>query len=189
MSQAAIDAFVASAARSKLTPDGVTTAVVTMGIPVNGRDSSTSSTALHFAVANQRRELVVALLAAGADANVKDDGGWTSLWWAAYTSTADILQLLIDSGGSVNEPDDEGITPLIILVKWSDGDSADRLHLLLAQPELDLDAKSEGQTAEEWAEEEDHPELAQAIAAERTRRARWDGLRFVWVTATVTPSI
>jgi ankyrin repeat protein len=188
MSQADIDAFVDSACwGGTLTPEGVI-ASVEKGIPVNGRRSD-GYTALHAAVDSERSDLVVALLAAGADANVKNNNGETPVWWGAAYNTADILQLLIDSGGSVNEPDDEGITPLIILVKWSDGDSADRLHLLLAQPELDLDAKSEGQTAEEWAEEEDHPELAQAIAAERTRRARWDGLRFVWVTATVTPSI
>jgi hypothetical protein len=114
---------------------------------------------------------------------VKKRFGATSLWWGACKTTAGILQLLIDSGGSVNEPDSIGETPLIALVKWSDGDTADKMHLLLAQPELDLDVKFEGKIAEEWAEEKGHPELAAAIGQERAKRARWDGLRAAWVAA------
>jgi ankyrin repeat protein len=114
----------------------------------------------------QRRELVLALLVAGADANVKNNYGWTSVWWGAWFSTADVLQLLLDGGGSVNEPNSSGRTPLIALVSWTRGDVADRLGVLLGRPDLDLDATFEGKAAEEWAEEEGHPELAAAIAAE-----------------------
>jgi hypothetical protein len=182
MSQADIDAFVFSAAwNDTLTPEGVTTAV-TRGIPVNGLHRWAGCTALHKAVAHKRHRLVVALLAAGADANVKSLSGGTSVWWAAHDNTARILQLLIDSGGSVNEPDNFGTTPLIVLVKWSNGDAAARLRVLLARPELDLDAKK-GKTAEQWAQEKGHQDLAQAIAAERSRRQRWNGLRSAWVAA------
>jgi hypothetical protein len=54
-------------------------------------------------------------LAAGADANVKDNYGRTSVWRGALQSTAEILQLLIDGGSSVNESDNYGLTPLIVL--------------------------------------------------------------------------
>jgi hypothetical protein len=74
MSQADIDAFVWAAKIGPLTPEGVTRAVAS-GIPVNGRHSSDSWTALHWAVFLKRRDLVVALLAAGADANVTDNYG------------------------------------------------------------------------------------------------------------------
>jgi ankyrin repeat protein len=189
MSQADIDAFVESVSwRSTLTPEGVAIAV-TRGIPVNGRHSSDyGRTALHWAVYNKRRELAVALLAAGADANVKSNSGWTSLWWAAYTSTADIMQLLIDGGGSVNKLANDGMTPLIALVSWN-GDAAARLRVLLARPELDLDATFKGKTADRWAEEKGHPDLAQAIGEERGRRKRWSALRSAWIAAPVTPSI
>jgi ankyrin repeat protein len=179
---------VRSAYEDTLTPEGVTTAVLSKGISVNSRNKS-NETALHHAVASQRRELVVALLAAGADANVKKRFGATSLWWGAWNTTADIMQLLIDSGGSVNEPDNFGQTSLIVLVRWSNGDAAARLGVLLARPELNLDAKWRGKTAEQWAEEKGHQDLAHAIAAERAGRMRWDGLRFAWIFATVAPSI
>jgi hypothetical protein len=188
MSQADIDAFVNSAGwPSTLTPECVATAV-TLGIPINGRRSWDACTALHCTVYTGRREVVVALLAAGADANAADNDGETLVSWAAYNSTADILQLLLDGGGSVNKPDDDGETPLVSLVCSNRGDVAARLDVLLAQPELDLDAKYYGKTAKEWAEEEHHFELAAAIAEERRRRARWHGLRSTWISATIAPT-
>jgi ankyrin repeat protein len=104
----------------------------------------------------KRREVVVALLAAGADANVKNKFGETAVSWAAYDSTADILQLLIDVGGSVNKPDVDGRPPLITSVRMNLGDLAARLCVLM--PELDLDVTYEGKTAEKWAEEDGCPD-------------------------------
>jgi ankyrin repeat protein len=185
MSQADINAFVNSAFNDTLTPQGVTTAVVTRGIPVNGRHKSAwNVTALHHTVLSKRRELVVALVAAGADANVTNLFGKTPMWWGAAYSTADILQLLINSGGSVNEPDNYGQTPLIALVRYNCNDAPARLQVLLARPELDLDAKYDGRTAEEWAVRRGHPEFAAAIADERRRRVRWSIVRCAWIAAT-----
>jgi ankyrin repeat protein len=166
MSQTEIDDFVASVCNGKLTPEGVTKAVVTRGIPVNGQDCY-GNTALGWAVFYELRELIVALLAAGASANVKDDRFCkTSVWFAAAARTADTLQLLLDGDGSVNEPRKDGQTPLIALVKKNQGDAAARLDVLLARPELNLDATYKGKTAEQWAVEKGHSQLAGAIAAE-----------------------
>jgi ankyrin repeat protein len=181
--QAKIDAFVESARDDTLTPEGVTPAVVTRGIPVNGRDSY-GITALHRAVAAKRCDVVVALLAAGADPNVKNNYGQTSMLWGALQSTADILQLLIDGGGSVNEVTNFGDTPLIMLARANNGGAAARLQVLLACPKLDLDAEYGGKTAEQWAVHTRHVELASAIAQERARRERWSTLRASWVAAT-----
>jgi ankyrin repeat protein len=186
MSQVDVDGFVVSAQNDTLTPEGVTTAVA-RGIPVNGRHSRSGFTALHWAVRPKRRNLVVALLAAGADANVKDKRGRTSAWRGALQSTADILQLLIDGGGSVNEPDNFGQTPLIALVRNNCGDAAARLQVLLACPELDLDATYYDKTPEEWATKLGYMELAAAIAQERRRRMRWNGLRSTWIAAIAAP--
>jgi hypothetical protein len=196
MSQADIDTFAYSAAwNGALTPEGVVVAVETRGIPVNGRSSACGLTALQYAVISKRRELVIALLAAGADPNVKDPDGRTSVCAAAIHNTADILQLLIDGGGSVNEADNVGRTPLIyMLVRGSiNVYTGARLQMLLASPVLDLDAKYKGKTAEEWAVTEGrpelagHPELAAAIAEEQRRRMRWSALRSTWIDATVAP--
>jgi hypothetical protein len=173
MSQDDIDAITSESVYGVLTPQGVTTAVV--------------NSALHWAVYRQHRQLVVTLLETGADANVKNGFGETSVWWAAQDSTADILQLLLDGGGSVNEPKNDGETPLIALVRDNEGDAPDRLGVLLARPELDLDVTYKGKTAEQWAEEEDHFELAAAITTKRYK-ARWDGLRSTWIAAMTTMS-
>ncbi len=184
MSQADIDTFIHSASDDSLTPQGVITAVVLRGIPVNGRNSAWNVTALHRAVIYERRKLVVALLAAGANPNVKNDDGVTSAWWGAYYSTADILQLLIHGGGSVNEADNVGRTPLITLARNNRGDAAARLQVLLRCPKLDLNTKYDGMTAEEWAVRKGYPELAAAIADERHRRVRWSTVRCAWIAAT-----
>jgi ankyrin repeat protein len=133
--------------------------------------------------------LVVALLAAGADADMKDDDGWTSVWVGAVESTADILQLLIDSGGNANESCNYGQTLLLALVKYNYGDAAARLQVLLACPDLDLDAEFGGKTAQEWAVRKGRSQLALAIAEERSTRERWSALRAAWVAATATPSV
>jgi ankyrin repeat protein len=187
-SQADIDAFVMSAYTGTLTPQEVKIAVASRGIPVNERHSTWGWTALHWAVRCKRFELVVALLAAGASPNVTDDHSLTSVWWAAYDGTADILQLLIDGGGggSVNELNGYGITPLIALAGNNCGDAAARLQVLLACSELDLDATYDGKTAEECAMDSGHSQLAVAIAEERVRRERWSALRASWIGVAVT---
>jgi hypothetical protein len=183
MSLKDINAFVDSAFNDTLTPAGVATAVGTRGILVNGHSSTCGWTALHWAVRWRRRELVVALLAAGANANGKGIHASTSVLWGAAWSTADILQLLLDAGGSVNEATNSDITPLIALVKWNRDDAAARLQVLFACLELDLDAEYEGRTAEQWAAKLGYMELAVAIADERRRRMRWSVLRVAWIAA------
>jgi ankyrin repeat protein len=183
MSQAEINSFVESACVGTLTPEGVTSAVITKGIPVNGQHvNDFGNTALHYAVLCKHSQVVVALLAAGADASKKNLVGETSIWEGAAYSTAHILQLLIDGGGSVNEPDNFGQTPLIALVRYNFGNVAARLQVLLACIELDLHATYDGKTAEEWAVHMGYSDLAVAIA----EGARWVGLRAAWIGVAVT---
>ncbi len=85
--------------------------------------------------------------------------------WAARSSTAEILQLLIESGGHVNAGR-YGPAPIASLLKHKKGDMAARLKVLLARPELDLNAEWNGETAEELAEDGGLGDLAAAIAAE-----------------------
>ncbi len=184
MSQADVDAFVASAEHGALTSKGVTAAVA-RGVLINQRHSRTGRTALLESVIKKRREVVEALLAAGADANVTNNNGATSVLLSAWISSADIVQLLLTSKGSINEPDIYGQTPLIALVRYNYGDAAARLKVLLACPQLDLDASYDGKTAEEWATDAGRSELAVVIAEERARRERWSVLRCAWIAATI----
>jgi hypothetical protein len=63
----------------------------------------------------------------------------------------------------------------------SNNDDNAVLHVLLAQPELDLNAECAGATAEWWAFHMQPPEVEVAITRERHRRSRWTILRAWWV--------
>jgi hypothetical protein len=196
--QTDINEFVRVASHSRLKWKSVMAAIWN-GIPVNGRWNRLDEqccagspvcgcagcTALHWATYHQRYETVKVLLAAGANVNVKAESGVTPVWKGAECSTASILQLLIDGGGIVNTTENESQTALIALAKWNHGDAIARLAVLLACQELDLDAKWEEHTAEEWALSNRHFTLAKAIANERCQRARWGCFRSAWVAAII----
>ena len=57
-------------------------------------------------------EAVKQHLAAGADVNAKDGGGWTLLLQAVAGGHKEIVELLIDNGADVNGKDKLGWTPL-----------------------------------------------------------------------------
>ena len=54
----------------------------------------------------------VALLAAGADVNARDNNGWTPLHWAAAQDTPEIIAAILDAGMPVDPVDADGRTPL-----------------------------------------------------------------------------
>lgn len=82
------------------------------GIDVNGRDSL-DQTALLAAVSHNELGEVQLLLAHGADPNLADNAGWTSLHYAAYFgSGTDIIGALLDRGADINRRNDRGITAL-----------------------------------------------------------------------------
>lgn len=66
----------------------------------NSRDLRTAlgSTPLHLAAANAAPNSLKALLAAGADPNLRDKEGLTPLHVAAYSQNATHAQLLLESG-------------------------------------------------------------------------------------------
>jgi hypothetical protein len=183
MRQADIHTFVDSAGwPNQLTLKGVITAankgIINKQLICNGR------TALHNAVDSVNQKAVVLLLAAGANTNVKAHYGYTSVLMLCWRrNIGDILQLLINAGGSVNKVTDFGETPLTLLVRWSSGDAMAPMKVLLGRPELHLDAKCEGKTAEEWAVHMRRDELASTISQERARRERWSAFRSAWMAA------
>ena len=68
---------------------------------------------LHLAIKKGHVDIAFALLAAGADVQAKDAGGWTALCWACLEGKENVVQALIDRGSRVNERDNFGMTLLM----------------------------------------------------------------------------
>ena len=89
--------------------------------------------------------LVVHLLARGADVN-----GPGVMWAGAMSCSRDVLQLLIDAGGSVNAPSLDELPLHIAVVGWQDG-WLERIELLLSQPSVDVIGVADGRSIERRA--------------------------------------
>lgn len=84
------------------------------------------------------KDVVELLLAHGADANAKDNGGKTPLFYAAIRGNKAVVELLLAHGADANAKENEGWTPLL----WaSSGDHKDVVELLLAHG-ADVNAKN-----------------------------------------------
>lgn len=64
------------------------------------------------ATAEGDHDEVKRLLSAGADVNVADEDGWTSLDWAVLYDYPTVIDILADNGANVNGQDDDGWTAL-----------------------------------------------------------------------------
>ncbi len=178
MSQADIDAFIDSAYRCTITVESVLRAVAS-GIPINGRHSTRKSTALWHALCLRRLDIIAVLLAVGANTNAKYEQGCTAVLRACLLFTADIVQLLINGGGSVNEVGNRGETVLYAcLYGCGLGDARARLGVLLARPELDMDAPYEVEIPTFVPRD-----MLVATADERVARRRWSNCRLAWMAA------
>lgn len=118
--------------------------LIAMGVDTNRRDKNTDSTALDEAVANGNREMVRALLDAGADVNARGNRRQSALMRIDEDATAELVQDLIRAGARVNLKDEDGDTALIIAAQWNEPE--------ILQTLLDAGARvnaknHEGQTA------------------------------------------
>jgi ankyrin repeat protein len=68
--------------------------------------------ALHSATARHRLDLAEALLARGANPNLRAEGGYTPLHGAALSGQRDLVWLLLENGADVNAQDAAGKTAL-----------------------------------------------------------------------------
>jgi ankyrin repeat protein len=67
---------------------------------------------LHYAAAEGDVDKAQTALAAGADVNLADKGGWTPLHAAAQSQSAPVVGLLVKRGADVHAMDRHGNTPL-----------------------------------------------------------------------------
>ncbi|KAI1771105.1 ankyrin repeat-containing domain protein [Hypoxylon cercidicola] len=96
-------------------------------------------TILHLAL-GEDIEILKTLLESrkGFDINTVDKTGLTALHSAVYESDINYMQVLIRAGADLNKPDRDGETPLHDAAQ--EAETLDHLKLLLAQPDIDLDA-------------------------------------------------
>lgn len=82
---------------------------------------------IHSAVAAGDVESVSLLIAAGADVNAAQEGGFTPVHQAAQAGQVEILRLLLDAGASPATKAADGSTPLDLAQR---GDHAEAVNLL-----------------------------------------------------------
>ncbi len=88
---------------------------------------------------------VRSLLDAGADANVKDESGWSALMWAAVRNQYTIAELLIERGADVNAKDSRGKNVLDIATEHGSKEVAELLveHGAAAKKSLSAEEQKE----------------------------------------------
>lgn len=160
---------------------------------------------LHMAASTKGGSLstVRLLLAMGADPNACDFGHVpydrfceTPLKCAIYCGSPEVMQALVDGGADVNL-NGFGHPPLTYLVQRDKGTAVhkDRLAVLLACPDLDLQKPSTGcwgqvgqrpaYTALTWRNGRGYTDIHDTLVIEARRRKRWSPARAAWVTCVV----
>ena len=66
---------------------------------------------LHSAAAGRHHEVCRLLIAAGADVNVRQRGGYTPIHAAAQNGDVELVELLLSAGADAGAPRDSGETP------------------------------------------------------------------------------
>jgi ankyrin repeat protein len=95
--------------------DSVLAAITSPDVDVNEK-APDGSTALMWATFNVDRELVQALLKAGAKANVANNYGATALSEAIEVDDLELARMLLDAGADVNSPNLDGQTALMLAI-------------------------------------------------------------------------
>lgn len=79
---------------------------------IDAQESFTRATSLHICASRGHKDMVAALLGAGASVNVGDDSGRTPLHWAAFQGHGPCISELLAAGAEVNTAADWKRTPL-----------------------------------------------------------------------------
>ena len=127
---------------------------------------------LIHATARNFGAIVHVLLSAGANVDVRRDGGDTALICACIENNFEIIQLLLKAGADVNAANDEGITPLIQSAIMGNENSIYAVCLLL-QAGADVNrADKDNSTALHYAtlySEDDDKSIAENIMQQLLR--------------------
>lgn len=136
--------------------------LVSLKADVNAGDPD-GTTALHWAVRDNRREMARALLRAGAAANTANRYGVTPLRLAAQNGDVAMIGLLIEAGANVNAASGEGETVLMTAARTG---KVDALTLLIDRgAHVNAHETWQGETALMWAAGENHADAVKLLIA------------------------
>ena len=106
-------------------------ALIEVGVSVNEVSKTYGNSPLHYACREGRKDAVITLLAAKADANARNSDARTPLHWAASNGTASVIKALVESGADLNAKNMDGQTPLDVANFWNNPETAPILRQLL----------------------------------------------------------
>ncbi len=154
--------------------EAVLAAITSPDIDVNVAEPD-GSTVLLWATYAVDRELVAALLKAGARANVTNRYGSSPLAEAVKLADLDLVRMLLDAGADVNSPNQDGQTTLMLAATLGSLPIA----TLLVERGADVNAVESyrGQNALMWAAAQNHPDIVDLLlgrGADVKRRASAD---------------
>jgi ankyrin repeat protein len=122
-----------------------------------------SGQAASEAITFGHRDVVAALINAGADVTGVDRTGVNLLHWAAITNRATIIPLLAKAGVAVNALDDAGYTPLMYAATVDQGDQRTLKALLAAGANPGI-KNDDGRTPLQQARRLGHTEAVRALS-------------------------
>ncbi|MBA3765553.1 MAG: ankyrin repeat domain-containing protein [Acidobacteria bacterium] len=135
------DPLIAAAAENDLSK---VKELIAAGVDANRRDENTQTSALDEAVKNGNRQIVRALLDAGAEINARNSLGQTALMILDEDASEDLVWDLVAAGAKINLRDEDGDTALILAASWS---KAEILRALLNAGARVNAKNKEGETA------------------------------------------
>jgi uncharacterized protein len=133
------------------------------------------TTALHWAVRQDDRDIVDRLIKAGANVKAANRYGVTPLYLACVNGSAPMIAKLLDAGADANSATTEGETALMTVARTGNVEAA---KVLLAHG-ADVNSKEQWrqQTPLMWAVAESHPDMAQELIAHgadvNARQVEW----------------
>lgn len=131
--------------------------------PDVNQHTADGTSALHWAVYHGDENLVVRLLAAGANPNARNDYGSTPMAEAAIRGDVRLLRALLAAGAEVESPDADGQTSLMILARTGNVEAA---QLLIGHgANVNAHESWRHQTALMWAAAQRQPAMVRLLLA------------------------